>query len=372
MKARKFQIAVIILTFILAVLFSSGGEALNIKQRSFVHAIGIDSDGDNGYKVTMQVFKPQGAGSDTPVDVIQSNVQIVKCKGKTVNEAILKAQNILGREIFLGHLQLICFGKDVDFSKPEQLFAFCLRDRNVYLGVNLCLAEDKAEDLMNTQITRGTMTSESMKETVEKYIESSRTVNCEIINFLSSIRSHSYIAMPVMSKREPKAKQGEKAEEPEILIDKTALIKNGKVLDDTLDTDEAEAINWFTGKIDKAEYVIKCNNENVNVKVDPDKMMVGFKLRDGKPVVTASFSLNAHVDENIKDENRLNDDIKKRMVDICTAAVEKSLYKNKTDVIGVWKMLRHKYPKIYLKSQDNLEEIFTRTEFEYNIKVKIA
>ena len=194
MKKRKIQVAVVLFIAAVTLLSSSFGRQVDIEERVLCHAMGVDYE--NGeYNVSLQVFKTQSMGSDTPLDVSQSNIQTVNCKGRSIRDAIEGCQYQLGREIFFGHLQIICFNKNIDLSSPEELFSFAIKDKNVFLGVELCLAENTAEELMNVQLTRGTMSSENFTQVIKMGVKNGITVECRLIDLLSCIRSPQYIAM---------------------------------------------------------------------------------------------------------------------------------------------------------------------------------
>ena len=395
MKLRKIQTVLVLAVTFVAILFSSAGSVLNIKERIFVHALGIDpGENGEGYKITMQVFKPQGAGSDTPVDVLQSNIQVVQSEGNTVRQALSEAQNSLGREIFLGHLQVICLNKKTDFSSPENLFEFCLKDKNVFYGVKLCLCENKAEEIMQTQITRGTTTSESFVDTIKKSVVNSKAVDCELIDFLSCINSHINVAMPVLSVKKPDKKgQGEsqsgqsgqtgqtgesseqQTQESGIEIKKTALVKDGKVLETYLDEEETEGVAWFSRKGKISEFSVKNGENFVDIKLTRDKFHTKIRNENGNLVVKVEFTAVARSGEEVESKNQakeISEKVKKRMEKVFRKSVEKALYENKTDVFGVWKMLRHSYPETYLEYKDNLDVIFENVKFDYKIKIRTA
>ena len=99
MKKRKIQVAVVLFIAAVTLLFSSFGRQVDIEERVLCHAMGVDYE--NGeYNVSLQVFKTQSMGSDTPLDVSQSNIQTVNCKGRSIRDAIEGCQYQIGREIF--------------------------------------------------------------------------------------------------------------------------------------------------------------------------------------------------------------------------------------------------------------------------------
>ena len=62
---KRFNVWIIIL---LLLFVSIGNDSsIEISDRTLVHAVGIDED-DSGCTVTLQIFKSDGAGSDTQID----------------------------------------------------------------------------------------------------------------------------------------------------------------------------------------------------------------------------------------------------------------------------------------------------------------
>ena len=87
MKKRKIQVAIVLFIAAVTLLSSSFGRQVDIEERVLCHAMGVDYE--NGeYNVSLQVFKTQSMGSDTPLDVSQSNIQTVNCKGRSIRDAI--------------------------------------------------------------------------------------------------------------------------------------------------------------------------------------------------------------------------------------------------------------------------------------------
>ena len=66
------RLDLILLLAAAALIILSRGYTPGITDKSIVHAVGIDK-ADGGYSVTLQLFKPEAAGSDTPVDISKAN-----------------------------------------------------------------------------------------------------------------------------------------------------------------------------------------------------------------------------------------------------------------------------------------------------------
>lgn len=391
MKKRRLQIIAVIMITAVTLLFSSFGRVLDIDDRVLVHAMGIDfANGE--YNVTLQVFTTQGMGSDTPVDVSQSNIQVISRKGKTVREAIDGCQYELGKEIFLGHLQLICFGNTVDFSNPEELFSFAIKDKNVFLGVKLCMTENTAEELMNVQLTRGTMSSENFTKVIDMGVKNCITVECRLIDFLSCINSPQYVAMPILTEEQSaesggsQEQQGGQAsgqgggqeqnsrQEPVIKISGTALIKNGEVLDDYLTHSEASGTAWLMGKAKQYDMVIEYENRRLDVKVTNDGRKIKLENKNGELIYKADITVLAHASMDVRteeDSEKIAKLVNEQLKDYFYSAWDKTVKQNGEDIFGIWKMLRHQYPKSYMEYEDRLDEIYSAVKLNANIKCRV-
>lgn len=66
---------------------------------------------------------------------------------------------------------------------------------------------------MNVQLTRGTMSSENFTQVIKMGVKNGITVECRLIDLLSCIRSPQYIAMPVISIKQPLGDFAESHEE---------------------------------------------------------------------------------------------------------------------------------------------------------------
>lgn len=409
-RNRNVKIYLLLFALLAAVLFSSFGSSMNINERALVHAMGIDPGENGGFKVTMQVFKISGAGSDTPVDVSQPNVEIIKGEGETISSAIEDARNQMGKDIFLGHLQLICFNPEIDFSNPDELFQFAIKDKNIYLGVDLCLSETTAEEVMNAQMTRGTTSAEAMKQILEVNIKNSETIKCEIIDMISTINTPQNILIPVMSVQQEEQsgqsggqeqsgqsggqeqsgqsggqEQGSQSggqaqggqsggQPPQIVVTSTAIIKDGKVLDTRLDAEQASGVAWLTQQAKQSSLVVSYNGELVNVRLTKDRNSVTIENRDGRVIYKTKLVLLAHTTKNMNtpDESaEMEKDVKGRMQEILNSAQQTAFYDSGADVFGIWRLLRHKYPQDYLKYKDDLQQIYSVTDFETELIIRV-
>ena len=65
-----------LITVLLAFTSAGSRDTVASLDRAMVHAVGIDLS-DKGYSVTLQIFHPDGEGSDTRLDPGKSNMLVV-------------------------------------------------------------------------------------------------------------------------------------------------------------------------------------------------------------------------------------------------------------------------------------------------------
>lgn len=182
---KRFNVWIIIL---LLLFVSIGNDrSIDVSDRTLVHAVGIDQD-DSGCTVTLQIFKSDGAGSDTQIDPSKTNTRIISNTAPTFNEAMSLCEKQLGNYIFIGHNQVIVIGSKTDLSDPEELLSYFIRNKDNFLGVDVVLAENTAKEVLNVQIPTGTITMENFREIVAMYRDKGTAIPSNMVDFINQCK----------------------------------------------------------------------------------------------------------------------------------------------------------------------------------------
>ncbi len=363
-----FHAALLCITLIAIFVLSGYDHTVEIQDRLLCHALGIDYDGAE-YEVTVQAFKPSGAGSDTPVDITKSNIEVVHGKGKTVSEALEECENQRGKDIFLGHLQLICFSKNIDFSKPKQLFEFCLKDRTVYLGVEICLSETTARELMEVELSNDMLATENYTDVIDKNAEKSRTVCCRLLDILN-IHDNACALLPVLSVKEPPE---DKKELTELVlnISETAIVMNGKVLDKTLEAKDIGAFCLLCSEGKQADLVLERDGERFSVSISKGSGRLRAEQGDGILLYKARLTVVVHRLKDIDgsyDPKIIGDLVKNELREQLERVFRTCVNENGADVFGIWKLVRQKYPKTFLEYKGDLKKLYSSAQAEFEVE----
>ena len=121
-----------------------------IEETAFVVALGLDDAGDQT-QYTFQFSNPlatgQNSGSRDGGDSENPTVISVTATASNIYEAMIEANNKLGKNPSLSHLKLICFSTSAS-SRSAQLCGELLDIQDVRSDVKVCMAEN-AEEYLN-------------------------------------------------------------------------------------------------------------------------------------------------------------------------------------------------------------------------------
>lgn len=350
-------------------VFSGHRHTVEIQDRLLCHALGIDFSGGE-YEVSVQAFKPSGTGSDTPVDITQSNIEIVSGRGKTVSEALEQCENTRGKEIFLGHLQLICLGKSVDLAQPRSLFEFCLKDKSVYLGVDICQSDSTAKELMKVELSNDMLATENYVAVIEKNAEKSRTMRCRLLDMLNSESGAQCVGIPVLAVVRPPQNETELVE-PVLTVKETALITGGKTADVQLDPADSAALFFMHSGSKEADMVIRDGGNNYSVSVSKKRCHAKVEQGNGVLLYKAHLTVVVH---RLKDAvsavkpETVNQIVAQRLTEQFRDTFRRCVNEQKADAFGIRKMLRQSYPKTFLDYEDSLDELYETAQGELEIE----
>lgn len=365
------KIYLLLTAVLLGVMFSTFGKAVSIDRRGLVHAMGIDK-APEGYSVTVQIFKPGGAGADTAVDISRTNVSTVSGVGSTVSEAVAQCRAVSGKELFFGHLQVICLGRDVDMSDIEQLFAYALGDKNISPTAQICLAQGKASDIMEAKLSTEETSAEALLSMLRVSEEYGHTVGCTMRDMLSD-GERSCTAMPVLEMHKASGGGGEKQEDDKVEPVGTVIIKDGKVCGKVIPSREGQEIAMLCAKAKKGSITAELDGRQISCALEDNSIKRSMTAQGGRLkqkfviTVTARPDLDISPDENDPLAQQISDKIRKR----CEGVLAQHL-KNGEDIFDITQMIKHRYPKVWLRYKDRNDELLKLVDTEVKVKVKVG
>lgn len=368
---KKYALLAVLMA---AVMLTSFGKGLDIDRRSLVHAMGIDKDG-RGFKVTLQIFKPSGAGSETSVDPSTSNVRLISCKGTTVAEALEDARSQTGQELFFGHLQVICLGMDTDLSSPDELLAFALSDKSIAPATPVCLGESSAEEVISAQPDHEETSAEAFSKILDSVGTHGDTVACTLADIASCEGEN--LALPVLAVGEDSSSGGKdkQQESPKTAyLSFTAVISGKKVSDIKLSRDEAMCAAFISGRGEEGSLTFEQGGKKQSAKLKRQRTLRKLRTENGRTVFFCEVTLAADLTADIRDPET-SKQTAKAIEDALAQSTESMIHKSRdlanTDILGIQKLFRHTFPDLYLRFGDDPMRLCRSTETDIIYKVRV-
>ena len=362
MKIERFTLALFLFiagSFVL--LFSSSRlHGADIRQRLLCHAMGIDVE--NGeYHITAQIFKPSQPGSDTPVDITQTNVEVLDGRGGTIAQAIADCEQQRGKKLFLGHLKLICLGREVDLSKPRELFDFCLGDKTVCLGTDICFGEKKAEELLQTHLTTEMISTENYIDLIDYNAKTSRCARCRLIDLLGEEDGKFTALIPVLEVQS----KGSDVKEPVMCAERTAVVQNGKIAR-VLDAQKDGAVFLLLSNSDSAVLQAQTSGVPMAVRIEKSGLKRSMTTEEGKPCFDCR--LTVVIDTLGENGGAAAAQIGKRIEESLKMAFEKSYGGDRAeDIFGLKKLLRFDMPREYLNNKGDVQGYLSKVKAKIKV-----
>lgn len=374
--ARSFhsdrrKIYLLLVMLLISVMLTSFGRGLDIDRRSLVHAMGIDQGGE-GFTLTLQIFSPSGSGADTPVDTSGNNVRLIKSSGATVEEALDYARTQTGQELFFGHLQVICIGRDTDLSAPDKLFAFALSDKSVSPLTPVCTSENSAEEVISVQPDFEETSAEALSEILETGADHCDTAACTLKDIVSSKGENT--PLPVLGVRDDEGPrgEGEQSQTKSVYLSSTAVISGGKIADTLLSRDEAMCAAFILGK-GRLGSITYINSVPVTANLKRQDTETKVRIIGGRPVFDCKVTLTAGISADINDSDtspQAARDIESALNNSTERMLQKSASVN-ADILGVARHIRHTLPDLYLRYENDPMSLCRIADINIRYFVKI-
>lgn len=370
---RKFALLLIVAVFALSLCGCSS--FIDVRLRLVVHAIGIDPVDEDVYEMSWQVFKAQPPEGGGPVDATGQNIITITTYGRSVYEALKSLERQTGKEVFIGDMELIVLGSDFAGKDISGLMSYFYDDCDIYMGMNVVLADGKASEITGMSLEHGTAVAELLNEMVYVCAKESRTIPSKLIDVGSHFKSgNTSFVMPVLSAKPLENSGGgddttiyDKA----VGVFKTALISNGTP-SGYISPEEAKGICLLVGRAQSVMMVIPQGDELVVTEASITKVKRKATIgENGFPLIKMEISGELKVKDDPcgkghKDIKELSQD---ELFKYCQLAYQKTAAAG-TDVLDIERLLKKYENRYYSENSRNIEAIVQNTAFEVNVNLK--
>lgn len=357
MKRWKKWLSLFLCAALLTGLWGCGGRELY--ERLLIHGIGVDVDGD-GFLVTVR-------SSVSPED---EGEEFFTCRGESVLEALNSLTLSTGRKPFYAHNYLVVFGRECAKAGLDRCLDFFIRYYNTRPGVQMYLAEDRAEEILGFEKDGTYLKMSELQQLGDSSRDNGRTVSVEILDFVNGVkREGSSPVLPVL-----------RAEEDKVEIVSTAYFQ-GYRLKGLLDLEETRGYLAVKEKLEAGEAVVRGEDfgaATLSLSNGSGKIELERK-GSGPPKFTLKVKVEGDVSTLSGGRDRLEKDLYSRLEEELSqtlkaeieAALEKSVLTDQCDIFGFGNLLYQKDTNYWMANREDWNDLMARCDYEVEVSAKV-
>ncbi|OAH52808.1 hypothetical protein AWH48_13425 [Domibacillus aminovorans] len=369
-----------ILLLIMSFLVVTGcWDRVELNDRAFIIATGIDKDQDSGKMVTtLQVIVPEKIDTATKKGGGENAaVQIVSAKGSTVYETLQYIKFELMKKPYFQHNRILVIGEQAAKEGVTPYLNFFMRTREGPERSVILVSKGNASEILRWQ--------SDVKKIPADYIES-LVHGKDIFSVTSTENIHEFMVKISGKTTSPytsgiEIRKNEESGKEEVKVTETAAFKKDKLVG-WLNLEESKGMQWInnefgTGIIETG--YPEMNNKNIILKMIKSHTELKPKLKDGKMIMTLEVKGEGNIEElkgnvavnsqkvigNL--EKNISTEVKNE-IENCLKQAQKTL---KTDIFGFGEAIHSKYPKEWKKIEGHWDDYFPEMDVEVNVKIKI-
>ena len=371
------KLILIITTLIISVTLTGCGGYEELNNLSIVTAVAFDKT-DDEYELSFLIANSPKA--QTSAKEGEAKTTVYTGKGKTIAEASKDIEQIVPKQVYLGHINVVVISEDIAKDGFLKIADWLLRNPQTRKKFYLLQAKnEKAKNILKIVSPLESFPSQSIATLIESNSETkSIATSITYSNFISQILEKGYD--PVLpsitingSVKEGSNEKNLETTEPEsyLVLGPLAIYKGDK-LKGFSTKEESWAINVLKGDSKEINYNVKYQNENISIETSSLKSTI--KIIDEKNIeITISgvgdiYNINNKIDiQDYKEINKIEKAWSSSLKKDLTKVIKKVQNKWQADIFGFGNLIYKNNPNTWEK----LEKNWNSKYFPHlNIKVK--
>ncbi len=414
---RRFCLGLMVL--VLTILGAGCWSRVEIEQRAFVLAMGIDWLPDKQmWQTTLQVGKPgilgskpggaggggggagAGGGGGGPGNAVYIDTNM----GRTLADANCQIMTHMSRRLFCGHLRAIVVGEEAAKKGLGQILDLYARRYDIHETLDIFVARGTAKEILQHNIPLETASFQAMAGLVNVAPAHSRSIKITMHEVLSDLLSLG-TKQPFIPRLELKAAEessgatsqggggagaggsggasggGAGGPGKELKLSGLAIFKKDKFVG-WLESRESRGILFANGKARNTLINVKDpKDENYFVVIESERVRSRIvpKLEGNRPVVNLEIKIDGSIisqtsPENLTDPESIRS-LERRMATVIKndvlAALKKIQVDYNSDILGFGMRFHQKYPKLWRELRPRWDEVLPNLEVRVNVTAKI-
>ena len=371
------KLILIITILIISVTLTGCGGYEELNNLSIVTAVAFDKT-DDEYELSFLIANSPKA--QTSAKEGEAKTTVYTGKGKTIAEASKDIEQIVPKQVYLGHINVVVISEDIAKDGFLKIADWLLRNPQTRKKFYLLQAKDeKAKNILKIVSPLESFPSQSIATLIESNSETkSIATSITYSNFISQILEKGYD--PVLpsitingSVKEGSNEKNLETTEPEsyLMLGPLAIYKGDKLKGFSTE-EESWAINVLKGDSKEINYNVKYQNENISIETSSLKSTI--KIIDEKNIeITISgvgdiYNINNKIDiQDYKEINKIEKDWSSSLKKDLTKVIKKVQSKWQADIFGFGNLIYKNDPKTWEKLEKNWNSKYFPN---LNIKVK--
>ena len=278
-----------------------------------------------------------------------------------------------GRELFFGHLQLICLGEELDLEDPEELFAFAVKDKNIFLGTPICTADGTAEEIMRVRSSPEETAAEAMGDLIENGISEGQVPDYRLIDVAATVESGTAAMAMLRASEEENGSSSEEGQGGSVELAGTAVIREGRLVK-KLDPELSRTCVLMAGRTERSSTAFTLGGRRYSARLTDISVSSRVYISAGRPVLERRFSLTARVPADLhsaEDSAAAAADIRDRLEADMAAAAEELIVDRGTDIFGFFTQVRHSAPALAVRYEQSPEKLLRLMQYRFIVEVDV-
>lgn len=372
---KKFIL--IITTLIITVTLTGCGGYEELNNLSIVTAVAFDKV-DDEYELSFLIANSPKA--QTSAKEGEAKTTVYTGTGKTIAEASKDIEQIVPKQIYLGHINVVIISEDIAEDGFLKIADWLLRNPQTRKKFYLLQAKDvSAKNILKIVSPLESFPSQSIATLIESNSETkSIATSITYSNFIEQILEKGYdpvlpsITIEGNVKKGSNEKNLETTEPESYLVLGPLAIYKGDKLEGFSTEKESWAINVLKNEAKEVNYNVKYQNQDISIETSSLKSSI--KIIDENNIeITISgigdiYNINNEIDiQNYKEINKIEKAWSKSLKNDLSKVVKKVQNKYKADIFGFGNLIYKNNPKTWEK----LEKEWNSKYFpNLNVKIK--
>lgn len=365
----------IILILLITITLTGCAGYKELNNLSIVTAVAFDKKEDN-YELSFLIANSPKAQTSSKEG--EAKTTVYSSEGKTIAEAAKKIEQIVPKELYLGHINVVIISEDIAKEGFLKIADWLIRNPQTRKKFYLLEAKDvSAKNILKIVSPLESFPSQSIATLIESNSESKAVAtSVTYSNFISQILEEGIepVLPSITIKGSVKKGSNEKnleTTEPDtfLALGPLAIFKNDKLKGFTKE-EESWAINIIKNEAKETNTNVKYKNEDISIEASNLKSKIKIKDTQNIEINISGtgniYNINNIDIEDYKEIEKIEKAWNKELKEKLNKTIKKIQEKYKSDIFGFGNKIYKQDPKTWKKIKKNWNDVYFP-----NLNVKI-